>query len=342
MCTETFGDRDQERYLSMSMLTSEFIPPSESTPPPESDTQFASLPGSPQFSLPADTGDYFETLCFIDNLSYYADSNVCQDTLDNFQSDMHPLVSQGPIQWPLSPQMPLIWLGDDNTFNAHIAEATLVCNPADMVLPCSPSPSQAERWADGTAEIFRCRLSAGDNPLSGSYLCRSPHFSNILDTLPQIEPDLDLGPTLTEQNIWKTWDTLKYDCANPTIPDDSILLPHWISSNQIEHSINCPREKLPALPLSQHPYQNLISATGLTEPSEDWESCCLLNDPVPHDIGNIPLGKKQESHYPMTKKASLPGVDDTVRIGQAVQYDCDFIGPYTGEPCKVICSRVYG
>ena len=50
---------------------------------------------------------------------------------------------------------------------------------------------------------------------------------------------------------------------------------------------------------------------------------------------------KWDSHYPMTKEASLTEFRDTVRNDQAVQYDCGFTSPYVGEPCKDICSRVY-
>ncbi|OQD76777.1 hypothetical protein PENANT_c117G10682 [Penicillium antarcticum] len=149
MCTETFVFKDPERYQSMSILTSEFIPPSKPTPPSESDTHCASLANSLPFSLATSTWDYFENQCLMTNPSYDDSSNVCRDTLDNFQIDMHPLAPESHIQWPSTPLLPLFWVGDDNTVNesAHIAEATLVCNPADIVLPQLPFPSQAKRRA---------------------------------------------------------------------------------------------------------------------------------------------------------------------------------------------------
>ncbi|OQD74727.1 hypothetical protein PENANT_c167G02720 [Penicillium antarcticum] len=363
MCTETFVFKDPERYQSMSTLTSEFIPPSKFTTPSESDTHCASLASSLPFSLATSTVDYFEDQCLIANPSYEDSSNVCWDTLDNFQSDIHSLAPQSHIQWPSTPLLPLFWAGNEYTFNesAHNAEATLVCNPADIVLPQSSVPSQAKRRAD---ETTGCHVSAGDNPPATSRFSQSPHFSNILDTLPQIEPDLDLDPTLTKENIWKTCSTLIYDAVDPTFPDGTVMPPHWIFSNQIENSLDYPREQSLARPLSQHPYENLAFTK-----SGDWGFCCFSNEPEPRDYGSpstlhqffalgnkqsdnvgllhpndtgiIPLGEMQESHYPTTKEASLTGFDDTVRSDQAVQYDCSFISPYTGEPCKDICSRVY-
>lgn len=213
-------------------------------------------------------------------------------------------------------------------------------------------------------------MSAGDNPPATSCFCRSSHFSKILDTLPQIDPGLDLDPTLTEDNIRKDCSsTLKYNDANPTFPDDTVMLPHWISSNQVEGSLDYPREQLLVRPLSQHPYENRALTTKFAKPSEDWGFCDFSNEPEPGDyrssstihqfltVGNtqsrnvgflhpnytgiISLGEMQDLHYLMTKEASLTEFGDTVRNDQAVQYDCGFTSPYVEDPCKDICSRVY-
>ncbi|KAI3240765.1 hypothetical protein DTO012A7_2464 [Penicillium roqueforti] len=348
----------------MSVLTSEFIPPSKSTPPSESDTHCASLANSLPFSLATSTGDYFENQYLIGKPSYDHSSNVYRNTLDDFQSDIHPLAP-----WPSTPLLPLSEVGDTYTFNepTRIAEATLFCNLADIVLPELPFPSQAERRAD---ETTGCHMSAGDNPPATSCFCRSSHFSKILDTLPQIDPGLDLDPTLTEDNIRKDCSsTLKYNDANPTFPDDTVMLPHWISSNQVEGSLDYPREQLLIRPLSQHLYENRALTTKFAKPSEDWGFCDFSNEPEPGDyrssstihqfltVGNtqsrnvgflhpnytgiISLGEMQDLHYLMTKEASLTEFGDTVRNDQAVQYDCGFTSPYVKDPCKDICSRVY-
>jgi hypothetical protein len=130
-------------------------------------------------------------------------------------------------------------------------------------------------------------MSAGGNPSTTSRLCQSPRFSNILDTLPQTEPDLDLDPTLTGENVRKICSTLKYNNANPTFPDDTVMLPHWISSNQREDSLDYPREQLLARPLSQHPYENLALTTKFAKPSGDWGFRYFLNEPEPRDCGSL-------------------------------------------------------
>jgi hypothetical protein len=159
---------------------------------------------------------------------------------------------------------------------------------------------------------------------------------------------------------------LKYDEANPTSPDGTLMLPHWMSSNQIKDSLDYP-EQLLARPLSQHPHENIALTTKFAEPPGDWGFCYFSNEPEPRDYGSastlhqfftlgntqsnigllhpndtsiIPLREMQESHYPTTE-AFLAGFDDIVANDQAVQHDCGFISPYTGEPCKDICSRVY-